>query len=275
MKIYDLHIHDFLHEIPPEDFISRLAKAGVYGAGVFSPPPTGVGFNFPGLPYEERISRVLSFCERYPDRLYPVLWIHAHEDGIIEKAVDAANRGIFAFKIICNNYYVGDDKSMKLMSVIAELKKSVVFHTGILWDGTPSGKYNRPVNWEYLIDIPKLKFAMAHCSWPWYDECIAVYGKIQNAYETKPNACEMFFDLTPGTPVIYRRDLLTKLFTVGYNVKNNIIFGTDCLTDYDIEASKKWQDVDNGLYHEIGVDAETVRRIYRDNFLRFMGVTQS
>lgn len=28
----------------------------------------------------------------------------------------------------------------------------------------------------------------------------------------------MFLDLTPGTPEIYRRDLLTKLFTIGYDV---------------------------------------------------------
>ncbi len=62
---------------------------------------------------------------------------------------------------------------------------------------------------------------MGHCSWPWYDECIALYGKFLNALE-KDGAPEMFFDLTPGTPVIYRRDLLTKLFTVGYDVPDNI-----------------------------------------------------
>ena len=271
MKMYDLHVHDFNNDVSPEVFLSKLAEAGIYGAGVFSLPPVEFGWSW-GRPYEERVSRVLSFCEKHADQLFPVLWIHAHEENAVEKAADAVGRGIAAFKIICNNYYVGDDKSMKLMSKIAELNKPTVFHTGILWDTTPSGKYNRPVNWEYLMDIPKLRFAMAHCSWPWYDECIAVYGKINNANKNKPDACEVFFDLTPGTPVPYRRDLLTKLFTVGYDVKHNIIFGTDCKLDYNAAYSKKWQDIDNGLYHEIGVDAETIKCIYHDNFLRFLGI---
>ncbi|MCL2420940.1 MAG: amidohydrolase family protein [Defluviitaleaceae bacterium] len=272
MKKFDLHIHDFLDDVTPEAFLSQLSDAGIYGAGVFSPPPPEAPFN--GMPYEERISRVLAFCKNYPGRLYPVLWMHAYEDGAVEKAIDAAGRGIAAFKIICNNYYVGDDKSLELMHTIAKVKKPVIFHTGILWDGTASAIYNRPINWECLINVPGLKFATAHCSWPWYDECIALYGKFQHAYSLNPDmSCEMFFDLTPGTPVPYRRDLLTKLFTVGYDVKHNIIFGTDCQTDYNAEWSLKWQNIDNGLYHEIGVDDETVQRIYRDNFLRFLGVT--
>ena len=59
---------------------------------------------------------------------------------------------------------------------------------------------------------------MGHCSWPWYDECIAVYGKFLNGVANDQDAPEMFFDLTPGTPRIYREDLLTKLFTVGDGV---------------------------------------------------------
>ena len=271
MKIYDLHIHDDYDDITPEEFLSKLGEAGIYGAGVFSPAPDALEPG--GSPYEKRVSRVLSFCKNYPGRLFPVLWTHAYEDGVLEKVADAAARGIAAFKIICNNYYVGDDKSMKLMEEIARLQKPVVFHTGILWDGTASGVYNRPINWESLIDIPRLKFATAHCSWPWYDECIAMYGKFQNAWQNKPDASEMFFDLTPGTPVPYRRDLLTKLFTVGYDVKNNIIFGTDCMTSYRPEWAKKWQDIDNGLYHEIGVDEETIQNIYCNNMMRFLGVT--
>ena len=274
MQIYDLHVHDFNHDITPEAFVAQLGEAGIYGAGVFSPPPSEARKGGKdGMGFKQRLDRVLNFCKEYPGRLFPVLWMHAYEDGAVEMAKEAAERGISAFKIICNNYYVGDDKSMELMNTIAKLNKSTVFHTGILWDGTPSGQYNRPINWEYLMDIPKLKFAMAHCSWPWYDECIAVYGKVNVANKGNPDACEIFFDLTPGTPVIYRRDLLTKLFAIyGNDVKHNIIFGTDCLLSYDVEGAKKWQEVDNGIYHELGVYAEASPYIYRDNFLRFMGV---
>ena len=163
---------------------------------------------------------------------------------------------------------------MALLHVIAKGGKSVCFHSGILWNGIPSGHFNRPVNWEYMLNVPKLKFSMGHCSWPWIDECIALYGKIQHAHSSQPDLCEMFLDLTPGTPVIYRRELITKLITVGYDVKHNILFGTDSnISDYRVEWSRKWQDIDNGLYEELGVDAETRRRIYSDNILRFFGAS--
>ena len=279
MKIYDLHIHTRGNLGDPDALLKQLEEAGIYGAGIFSPrplqgfPPVSPGIIADGMDYEERVENVLNFCKPYPDRLFPVLFIHPYEDGAVEKAKDAAARGIRGFKIMCNNYYVYDDTSMALISTIAKLNRPALFHTGILWDGTPSGDFNRPVNWEHMLDVPGLKFSTAHCAWPWYDECIALYGKLQNAYQTRKNACEMFLDLTPGTPVIYRRDLITKLHTVGYDVKHNILFGTDCATDYNVDYSKQWQEIDNGLYRELGVDEETRRCIYHDNFLRFFGVT--
>lgn len=40
--------------------------------------------------------------------------------------------------------------------------------------------------------------------------------------------------ITLGTHKIYREELLTKLFSVGYDVENNIMFGTDSLlTEYN------------------------------------------
>ena len=63
---------------------------------------------------------------------------------------------------------------------------------------------------------------------PWYDECVAVFDKYLNARENRLDiSAEMFMDITPGTPPIYRRDALTKLLTVGYAVENNILFDVD------------------------------------------------
>jgi predicted TIM-barrel fold metal-dependent hydrolase len=123
-----------------------------------------------------------------------------------------------------------------------------------------------------MMHIPGLKFSTAHCGWPWVDECIALYGKLQFLHDKQPGLCEMFLDLTPGTPVIYRRELITKLITVGYDVKHNILFGTDCFAEnYNAAWARKWMDIDNGLYAELNVDDETRRGIYGDNFLRFIG----
>ena len=147
----------------------------------------------------------------------------------------------------------------------------MIFHSGILWNGAESSKYNRPVNFEALILIDGLKFSMGHASWPWVDECIALYGKFLNGITTGRSA-EMFFDITPGTPPIYREELLKKLFTVGYDVPNNIIFGTDNRADtYNSDWCIKWQNIDNDIYDKLGVDTKIRDKIYRGNFMRFMG----
>ena len=115
---------------------------------------------------------------------------------------------------------------------------------------------------------------MGHCSWPWIDECIALYGKFLNGLTTGRSA-EMFFDITPGTPKIYREELLTKLFTVGYDVPNNIVFGTDNRADaYNSDWCKRWLDIDNAIYKKLGVTEEIKEKIYCDNLMRFLGVSE-
>ena len=113
---------------------------------------------------------------------------------------------------------------------------------------------------------------MGHCSWPWIDECIALYGKFLNA--ERENHAEMFFDLTPGTPEIYRRELLTKLFTIGYDVPDNIMFGTDCDGEkYSVKWAKKWIDMDNEIYSSLKIPQNLINKIYFENLLRFLGKT--
>lgn len=268
MKIFDLHIHRDEDNDKPAKFISQLEEAGVYGAAVFSRRPA-----LGGASSEERLRDILAFCKDYPGRLFPVLWIHPREDGASDLAKDAAARGIAGFKMICTDYFVSEPMCLELLRTIAGFGKPVCFHSGILWDKNVSAQYNRPINWECLLTVPNLRFSLAHCSWPWYDECIALYGKFQNAYDARPGAAEMFFDLTPGTPVPYRRDLLTKLHTVGYDVAHNIMFGTDCRTNYRAQWSKQWQDIDNAIYDDLKLGKDTRQKIYQDNFLRFFGVS--
>ena len=183
MKIIDMHMHTHANGIvvQPERLISDLNKAGIFGAAAFSVSPGCPPFKNIGT-IEDRTTDILRLCKGYPDRLYPVLFIHPDEENVIDEVKKASDRGIVAYKMICNTYYVGDQKSMDLLNVIASLDKPVIFHSGILWDGNVSSKYNKPINWEALLDIPNLRFSMGHCSWPWIDECIALYGKFLNAY---------------------------------------------------------------------------------------------
>ena len=277
MKIFDSHIHARMTEINPSDILEKMNKAGVYGGCIFSNKP-----NNPQDPvyrtvysFEERMNEVLSWTKDYEDRLFPVIWIHPDEENIIENLHIAKENGICAFKMCCNDYYVYEEKAMRVLREIAKLDMPVFFHSGILWgEGAASSKYNKPLNWEPLLAIEGLRFSMGHCSWPWIDECIAMYGEFLNALINK-NTAEMFFDITPGTPKIYREELLTKLYTIGYDVGNNIFFGTDANAfNYNYSWTADWLETDRKIMDKLGVSAENRQKLYYDNLLRFLGKTE-
>ena len=275
MKIFDMHIHRRIHGkniLTPAEFVAEMEAAGLYGGCVYSERPLEFDAKI-GADFEQRIDDVLYWTKDYPGRLFPILWIHPDEEDILNKIDTAIQKGICGFKIICGDFYVYEEKCMRVLRHIASRNKPVIFHTGILWDGQVSSAYNRPINFEALIDIEGLRFSMGHCSWPWVDECIALYGKFLNALNRR-NTAEMFFDITPGTPEIYRRDLLFKLFNIGYDVEHNIMFGTDSLAEsYRGEWTKKWLKIDNEIMDDLGVSRACRENIYYNNLLRFLGIT--
>ena len=164
-------------------------------------------------------------------------------------------------------------KKDKVLSEIAGTGKPVIFHTGILWDYNALSVYNKPLNWEPLSNIKGLRFSMGHCSWPWYDECIALYGKFLNNL-LRTDSAEMFFDITPGTPQIHREALLTTLYTIGYDVGDNIMFGTDCNAhSYNGDWANEWIKTDCDILDKLNVSEENREKLYYHNLLRFLGKT--
>lgn len=276
MKILDGHIHLDSAQFSRQGLLERFAQAGVDGGVIFSQPPTEAVMSY-SAPFDDRLRRVLALTEGSGGALVPALWIHPHEPDACERAKVAARQGIMAFKMICDSYYPYEDDCLTLVRTIAALGKPIIFHSGILWDGGVTSQYNRPLHFEALIQVPKLRFSLAHCAWPWHDECIALYGKFLNTMaQNRACSAEMFFDLTPGTPKFYRRDLLQKLFGVGYDVRHNILFGSDCnVADYNVDWVKSWRAIDDGLYDELDVPADTRQCIYADNLLRFLGLGEA
>ncbi len=269
MNIIDAHTH-LGFENQNKDVKKCMNAAGVSGACVFSPPPPEYNDTI-GKDFDMRLSEVLSFTSRYKDILFPILWIHPYEENIFQKIDIAAKSGIDGFKIICSDFYIYEDEAVKVLEHVASVGKPVFFHSGILWDGKNSSKYNRPANWEALIGIKGLKFSMGHCSWPWIDECIAVYGKFLNASEQSEGS-EMFLDITPGTPPIYRRDLFVKLFTIGYDIENNIFFGTDANAEaYNSDGAYECLCTEKKLLNELHIRQDVRENLYYNNIMRFLG----
>ena len=272
MTKFDMHIHSDTSTPNPDALLQAMDNAGIYGGCVFSTPPAQMKMPESEADFDSRLNRVLAWAQKYPDRIFPVIWIHPFEDDIFTKIKRAVDKGISAFKIICTDFYIYDDIPMQVVRYIASLNKPIIFHTGILWDGNVSSNYNRPLNWEALLDVEGLKFSLGHCSWPWIDECIALYGKFLNS----GRGAEMFFDVTPGTPKIYREELLAKLYTIGYNVGDNVMFGSDCSAQcYRNEWVSDWLKTDNDILDKLGVSLQNRQKMYRDNMMRFLGLTDT
>ncbi len=272
--ILDGHIHMNSDEKIYKNLKSKFNEAGIDGGVILSRNPS----SFSETPDNSvsRISSVINLCKQ-DKNMFPFYWIDPMEKDAFKQIDIAVDMGISGFKVICNSFYPGDSKAMEIFTAIAEKNKPIIFHSGILWDGKVSSRYNKPSEFEVLLTIQNLKFTLAHVSWPWYDECIAVYGKFLNAYSEREDlSVEMFIDLTPGTPEIYREEVLTKLFKIGYDIENNIIFGTDCHTDtYNIKWTKEWIERDNRIYSKINLDKETIKNIYSENLLRFVGISKN
>lgn len=267
----DCHVHIKCDSVKKNDFRAGLGNAGAEGAVVLSLPPTGFFRAGHEYSFEERLENVLNWC-RGEKELHPFFWIDPLSENAECEVMTACERGIAGFKVICDRFYPSDRNAMEIFKLIAASGKPVLFHSGILWDGKVSSKYNRPMEFECLLDVPCLRFALAHISWPWCDELIALYGKFLNALAINPgNAPEMFIDTTPGTPVIYREEALKKLYTVGYDVENNVIFGSDSYADdYNTKWITEWASIDRRILEAVGLDAKQIEKYFSGNLRRFV-----
>jgi predicted TIM-barrel fold metal-dependent hydrolase len=273
MKLFDSHVHVGQGTVSPDDLLKKMDKAGIDKTILFSEEPdTGQ------LPESERaawnggrLKRILSLTAG-SDRLYPVYYVNVIEKdapGQVDSALDA---GVTGFKVICGTHYPDDERAMPVYAQIAGAGKPILFHSGILWDFGANARYNRPGNFEILLLVPKLKFALAHIGWPWCDEMMAVYGKfLAMQADKRYSGQEMYIDLTPGTPPIYRREALTKLLTVGYdNIGERLLFGSDNFTDdYSPEYAREWAERDLAIFDQLHLDKAIQDDIFYNNAMRF------
>lgn len=275
MKL-DCHIHMTKHgQNDAQAMLTRMAQAGLDGGVIISLPPETFGINFSRPPASERIADVVKFCGA-SKLLFPFFWIDPTADDAAGQVEQAAKAGVAGFKVICDHFYPEDDRAMKTFRLIAETAKPILFHSGILWNTGPSAKYNRPGNFECLIEVRGLRFALAHISWPWVDEHLAVYGKMAAAKNRDASRVfEMFIDTTPGTPVMYRREALTKIYGIGYDVQNNVMFGSDARTEeFGTDWARQWIERDEGICRAIGLEDRHVEHMFSRNLLRFVGASQ-
>jgi len=269
--VLDGHVHIGKGAADPAGLLRRMGEAGVAGGAIISRPPACFGRNEDGAPADERLDNLLAWTAGRAS-LHPLFWIDPTADDALRQVALAVERGVEGFKVIASRHEPGDARAMRAYAAIAEAGRPILFHSGILWDGAPSSEHCRPAKFEAMLDVAHLRFALAHVGWPWCDELIAVYGKFEQARRAAPErAAEMFVDAAPGTPPIYRHEVLTKLFTVGYDVERNVIFGTDCNAGrYDSAWGRQWIERDRAIYDSLGLGEAVQRQVFGENLERFL-----
>lgn len=275
MKKIDCHLHIHTREgqDTPEQLIEKLNAAGFDGAIVIGDNPASFKSSLDEVPIPngKRLENLFAVADGHPE-LYPFYWLDPNEPDVFEQIARAIERGVYGFKCIPNWFYVSDERPMEVWRYIAKIGKPVMFHSGILWDSSASADFTRPINFEPLLFIPGFRFSMAHVSWPWCDEMIALYGKWNFLRSVNGGkVADLYVDLTPGTPPSYREEVFRKLFGTGYRL-DHIMFGTDNrIFDYNVKSAKGWIDTDNAIYEKLGLSQQVIDDVYGGAFLRFIG----
>ncbi|RLE88123.1 MAG: hypothetical protein DRJ96_04435 [Thermoprotei archaeon] len=275
-RVIDCHVHAVGGE-KAREVIEKMDRYGIDVIVLFSPYPGAVRDAYSGAcSYSSRRQRevarhVAELQREYPDRIIGFLWLEPRlEDAveILEWALsDLELRGV---KMIPYHWYPHDEQLLKIYEKLEELGAPLMFHSGILFGFEDSSRYCRPVNYEVLIRFPKLKFALAHVSWPWVDECIALWGRFRHAAQRAGRELQMFIDATPGTPPVYRRETFMKL--MAYGAQDYVMFGSDSTTN-NLEYSARVLEADMRILRdELGMPEDVVRKYLGLNAARFLGL---
>lgn len=242
MEIYDGHIHTRgVKSDPPEVFHEKALSSGVCGGTVFSVHPARYR-PFPDFDQraKSRIDAVMEFTSRAPGFL-PYFFADLSEPDIIDQIEYARKAGIRGFKVICDGRYSAADR-IDAVAAMAETGLPVMFHSGI--DNVPhvSSKNNVPSAFEPLLHVKGLRFSLAHIGWPWCDDFVGTFAKFEMARDFTDfgPVAEMFADVTPGTPGIYREEAMRKLYLAGFHAKDRTFWGTDQIVNDYAPSWTKW-----------------------------------
>ena len=271
--VLDGHIHIGEGEPDPGALAQALDRAAIDGGILISQAPASFDGALKANRPAQRLDNLLAWCTAGP-QLYPLYWIDPLETDALEQVDLALSRGVAGFKVICDHFYPGDADALRTFRSIADAGRPILFHSGILWDGKPSSQYNRPANFEALLAVDGLRFALAHISWPWHDECIALYGKIGarcDVARRQTSRCSS----TPRrarrpSTVVMRSPSFSPWAMTWRTTSSSAVTGPPTLTTVTMHANGSRGT--NGIMTEVGVDEATQEAVFSGNLKRFLGL---
>jgi uncharacterized protein len=168
---------------------------------------------------------VLAAARANPDVLIPFASVDPHKGKLgVRQARELVAAGVRGFKFHPNTqaFWPNDRDHYPLYEVIAEAGLIALFHSGTtgIGAGMPGGggvklKYSNPMLVDDVAaDFPELEIILAHPSFPWQDEALAIAVH-------KPN---VYIDLSGWAPKYFPENLIRYTNT---QLKRKMLFGSD------------------------------------------------
>ena len=268
----DVHIHSTGGE-DGSKVLKAMDAVGLEHIVLMSRPPHW-SLN-PELPNEVGHRAVIDDIARMvapdPARMIGFGWIEPTLPDAVEM-VDYAlgEKQLSGIKMIPHHWYPDDPRAQACYAKINAYGKPMLFHSGILWSWGNTSKYCRPAEFEIMCEYPRIRFALAHMSWPWTDECIAMIQKLQHMQPEHGQEWTGYIDITTGAPRIYKVDAMRKaLALIG---DSHLVYGSDCGSPENPDSYRHNLAEDREIMQEAGATAEQLERIFNVNAKGWLGI---
>jgi predicted TIM-barrel fold metal-dependent hydrolase len=182
-------------------------------------------------------------------------------EGVREAKILVEEFGVKGFKFHPNlqGFFPNDPKAYPLYEAIEALGVPALFHTGQsgIGSGMPGSggirlKYSNPLALDDVaVDFPQLQIVMAHPSFPWQDEALAVAARHTSVY----------IDLSGWSPKYFPASLVQYANTM---LRTKVLFGSD----YPMITPDRWI----ADFDRIGIKPEVRPLIMKENALRLLGL---
>jgi predicted TIM-barrel fold metal-dependent hydrolase len=179
-------------------------------------------------------TEVLEAARANPDVLIPFGSVDPHKGKLaVREARELVEQGVRGFKFHPNTqaFWPNDRAYYPLYEVIAGAGLIALFHSGTtgIGAGMPGGggvrlKYSNPMAVDDVAaDFPELDIVVAHPSFPWQDEALAIAVH-------KPN---VYIDLSGWSPKYFPANLIQHTNT---RLRHKVLFGSD----YPLITPDRW-----------------------------------
>jgi hypothetical protein len=213
------------------------------------------------IPNEE----VAEGCAAHPDVLIPFASVDPHRGaaGVREARRLVREHGVRGFKFhpSLQGFSPDDRMAYPLYEAIEELGVPALFHTGQtgIGAGVPGGggirlRHSDPMLIDDVaVDFPELRIILAHPSFPWQDEALAVATH-------KPY---VYIDLSGWSPKYFPPQLVRYANTL---LRDKVLFGSD----YPVLTPDRWL----ADFDRLDIKPEVRPRILKDNAARLLNLTK-